>query len=95
MLGLSECQAGEIHYDDATLPRLFILIDALDESGLATDNDNNDLLLILQHHVAALPPWVCTGRPESQLQACLCVLTHIISNFDYSRFPSLRFPCFI
>ncbi len=48
-----------------------ILIDALDESGLAGDKENNDLLLILQYHLTKLPTWIAiliTGRPESQLQ---------------------------
>jgi hypothetical protein len=61
-------------------PRFCILIDAVDESGLASDKDNNDLLIILKYYLALLPSWLVvliSGRPESQLIESLGRSAHV------------------
>jgi hypothetical protein len=62
-------------------PRFCILIDAVDESGLASDKENNDLLIILKYHLVSLPPWLVvfvSGRPESQLTESLGRFVNVI-----------------
>jgi hypothetical protein len=74
--GEAKCDGLEV----GRSPRFCILIDAVDESGLASDKDNNDLLIILKYHLALLPSWLVvliSGRPESQLIESLGRSAHV------------------